>query len=396
MTPLTALELVLAIALGVGAFVWLLCAAAAMLGLGSMPVVREAAQQAPGDAPTVSILLAARDEAARIEQTVRRALAQTDVHAQVIAADDRSTDGTGAILESLAREDDRLTVVRVDALPDGWLGKCHALHLCARRAQSEWMLFIDADTWLEPGAARAGIDLAVRANAGHACLMPSMASTTLPGRATLVAGTVLMACNAWSVHSRWLPGYIGVGAYNLVRADVYRAFGGHEPLRMEVLDDVKLGLLANRAGARTRVGFATDLVEVEWAGSVRGFMRLLEKNAYATQGFSTARTVALALFGVVFLVSPWAGVLVALLASHPLVRTAGVGALLAHLATLIPAVIVARRYGWGASSAALSPLGYWVALLAGVNSAIRTLAAGGVRWRETFYPLKSLRRGRFR
>jgi hypothetical protein len=393
MTTFTTPELVGAIALGLAACAWATCVVVSLLGLGSMPDATSPPTDDSVDAPSVSIVLAARDEAARVEQTVRRALAQTNVRAQVIAIDDRSTDGTGAILERLAREDERLAALRVDSLPDGWLGKCHALHVGARCATGEWLLFIDADTWLAPGAARAGIDLALRTNAGHVCFAPSMASTTLPGRATLLAGMALMACNAWSVHARWLPGYMGVGAYNLVRADVYRSFGGHEPLRMEVLDDVKLGLLANRAGARTGVTFAPELVEVEWAGSARGFVRLLEKNAFATQGFSTTRTIVLATLGAALLLSPWVGLLVTMIASHPFVRAAGVAVVVAHLATLLPSALIARRFGWGAQSVVASPLGFWVALLAGVNSAARTLAAGGVRWRETFYPLKALRRG---
>jgi hypothetical protein len=394
MTPLTTPELVGAIALGLAACAWATCVVVSLLGLRSMPDATSPPTDDSVDAPSVSIVLAARDEAARVEQTVRRALAQTDVRARVIAIDDRSTDGTGAILERLAREDERLIALRIDSLPEGWLGKCHALHVGARRAtHEEWLLFIDADTWLAPGAARAGVDLAKRANAGHVCFAPSMSSTTLPGRATLLAGMALMACNAWSVHSRWLPGYVGVGAYNLVRADIYRSFGGHEPLRMEVLDDVKLGLLANRAGARTGVTFAPELVEVEWAGSARGFVRLLEKNAFATQGFSTTRTIVLATLGAALLLSPWVGLLVTMIASHPFVRAAGVAVVVAHLATLLPSALIARRFGWGAQSVVASPLGFWVALLAGVNSAARTLAAGGVRWRETFYPLKALRRG---
>ena len=393
MTPLTTPELVGAIALGLAACVWLACVVVALLGLRSMPDPVSTPSDDSADAPGVSIVLAARDEAARVEQTVRRALAQRNVRAQVIAIDDRSTDGTGAILDRLAREDERLNALRVEALPEGWLGKCHALHLGARRAQHEWILFIDADTWLAPGAARAGIDLALRTNAGHVCFAPSMSSTTLPGRATLLAGMTLMACNAWSVHSRRLPGYMGVGAYNLVRADVYRSFGGHEALRLEVLDDVKLGLLASRAGARTSVTLAPDLVEVEWAGSARGFVRLLQKNAFATQGFSTARTLTLATLGALLLLAPWVGLLAACFVSHPLVRTAGVVLAVAHVATILPSALIARRFGWGAASVAASHIGYWVALIAGVNSAARTLAAGGVRWRETFYPLQSLRRG---
>ena len=84
-----------------------------------------------------SVVIAARDEEARIEQTLRHLLAQRGVEAEVIVVDDRSTDRTGEILRRLAKEDARLQVQRVDVLPEGWLGKCHACHVGASARSEE-------------------------------------------------------------------------------------------------------------------------------------------------------------------------------------------------------------------------------------------------------------------
>src|SRR4030095_15625459 len=78
-----------------------------------------------------SVVIAARDEEARIEQTIRHLFAQRAMEAEFILVDDRSTDRTSEILQRLAKEDPRLKVKRVDALPEGWLGKCHACHIGA-------------------------------------------------------------------------------------------------------------------------------------------------------------------------------------------------------------------------------------------------------------------------
>src|SRR5690348_14563485 len=75
---------------------------------------------------TCSVVIAARDEQMRVEQTVRHLLAQVGVELEIIVVDDRSADGTSEILNRLAKDDARLQVKRVDALPEGWLGKCHA------------------------------------------------------------------------------------------------------------------------------------------------------------------------------------------------------------------------------------------------------------------------------
>ena len=72
-------------------------------------------------------------------------MSQVDGGNEVIVIDDRSNDETGQILEKLATESDRLTTIRVETVPDGWLGKCHACHLGSERARGDWLLFMDAD-----------------------------------------------------------------------------------------------------------------------------------------------------------------------------------------------------------------------------------------------------------
>ena len=109
-----------------------------------------------------SVVIAARDEEARIEETVRHLLAQRGVEAEFIVVDDRSTDRTGEILRRLAKEDARVQVKRVDVLPEGWLGKCHACHVGASAATGDWILFTDADCWLKPDVIARALRVAER------------------------------------------------------------------------------------------------------------------------------------------------------------------------------------------------------------------------------------------
>jgi len=90
--------------------------------------------------PLVSVIVPARNEDARIETTVRRLLAQADVDVEIVVVDDRSTDRTSAIVETIARDDPRVKCVRVDRLPDGWLGKPHACQVGGERASGEWQI----------------------------------------------------------------------------------------------------------------------------------------------------------------------------------------------------------------------------------------------------------------
>jgi cellulose synthase/poly-beta-1,6-N-acetylglucosamine synthase-like glycosyltransferase len=101
---------------------------------------------------SVSILIPARDEAANIAPCVEAALAQGRSIREVLVYDDRSGDGTAAIVNRLAASDPRVRVIEGFELPDGWCGKNHACARLAKAAQGEWLLFLDADARLTPGA----------------------------------------------------------------------------------------------------------------------------------------------------------------------------------------------------------------------------------------------------
>ena len=105
------------------------------------------------DGPLVSVIIPARDEAANIERCVRSVVASSYGRLEVIVVDDRSSDGTGAIVERLADSPEaagRVRLVRGEELPPGWFGKSWAVVQGYRAAHGELLLFVDADTWLHP------------------------------------------------------------------------------------------------------------------------------------------------------------------------------------------------------------------------------------------------------
>jgi glycosyltransferase involved in cell wall biosynthesis len=218
----------------------------------------------PNNLIKCSIVIAARDEEARIEQTIRHLLAQRGVELELIIVDDRSTDRTSDILRRLASEDRRIQVKRVEVLPEGWLGKCHACHIGASGATSEWILFTDADCWLNRDVLARALCVAEQEEADHI----TMASGLAPGSMGLKASHLMFLislANWFSGVNRDRPNsYMGIGAFNLVRAKAYRQCGGYEALRLTVVDDMKLGLLLRRAGKRTRAFLGGDDVECHW------------------------------------------------------------------------------------------------------------------------------------
>ena len=112
--------------------------------------------------PLVSILVPARNEEGRVlTESLRSRLAQDYEQFEVIAVNDRSTDGTGSILNAIAKADERLTLIEGTETPPGWLGKPHALQQALDLARGEWVLATDADMIFHESALRTALDHAI-------------------------------------------------------------------------------------------------------------------------------------------------------------------------------------------------------------------------------------------
>jgi cellulose synthase/poly-beta-1,6-N-acetylglucosamine synthase-like glycosyltransferase len=319
----------------------------------------EATAASPGDRPILcSVVLAARNEEDRIEKTIRHLLAQSAVSIEIIAVDDRSSDRTGAILARLATEDSRLHVTRVATLPEDWLK--------------------------EDVIARA-LQVAERDGADHVTLTPYLAVESLAARAWYLM--FLTSFLSWiaGVNQNRPKAYLGLGVFNLVRASVYREIGGYQTLRLSIVDDIKLGLLISRAGKRTRAFLGAGDVECHWGTTLSDMVRVMEKNYFAVLNFRLGIVLAGNLFIILVLCILVAGLIV----GTPL----GIAAAIAPSALIVPAGIMARRMGWPWYSALGAPFMILVFQYSVCNSAYVTLRQGGIRWRETFYPLEQLRAG---
>jgi glycosyltransferase involved in cell wall biosynthesis len=344
----------------------------------------------PDPAPQVSIIIPARDEEAELEPALRSVLALDYGDFEVIAVNDRSRDGTGAILDRLAAEHpSRLKAVHIESLPPGWLGKTHALWQGALRAGGEWLLFTDADVRFRADALRRALAYAESERADHLVLFPTVEMRT-PGERMMMAFFMLQFTfghRAWKVADPKSKDHIGVGAFNLVRRAAYDTFGGHEALRLEVIDDMKLGKLVKDHGFAQRNVFGEGLLRLRWAQGAAGVVRNLTKNMFSLMHFHWPRSLGAALLLGVLSLGPYAGLLLASGWSRTGYALA-VGA-------------IALLYGGLRLRAQISPLYFVLHPVAGaiyiyvlLSSAAVALWRGGVVWRGTKYSLEELRRGR--
>jgi glycosyltransferase involved in cell wall biosynthesis len=362
--------------------------------------------------PRVSIIVPARNEEEDIRQTLTQLLALDYSNYEVIAVDDRSTDRTGQIMDEVAAScgadtpvrlptaptiseaagkhahPARLKVIHIATLPSGWLGKTHAMWTAGQQATGDWLLFTDADVLFKPDSLRRAITYAEAERADHVVLFPRMIMKR-PSERMMIAffqALFVFGHRPWKVADPKARDHMGVGAFNMVRRSVYDSVGTYRSLRMEVVDDMKLGKIVKNAGFAQRNVFGEDLISLHWAEGAFGIVNNLTKNFFAVLSFQWWRTV-ITILGLGFLnLGPFLGVFLA----HGWTRLPYAVALLS---------LFGIYHGMSVRSAIpsyyffLHPVSTSLFMYTLLRSMILTLWNDGIEWRGTKYPLEELRKG---
>ena len=345
----------------------------------------------PTDNPRVSIIVPACNEEADIEEALNSLLALDYSNYEVIAVNDRSTDRTAEIMDRIAASPAAhrlLRVIHIPSLPSGWLGKTHAMWTAAQQATGDWLLFTDADVVFRPDSIRRALAYAQAENADHMVMFPQIIMKH-PGERMMIAffqTLFVFGHRPWKVAHPETKDHMGVGAFNLIRRDVYQSVGTYQRLRLEVLDDMKLGKVVKNAGFAQRNVFGADLISLHWAKGTLGMVRNLSKNFFAVLSFQWWRVLASA-FGLAFLnLMPFFGICLA----HGWAR-------LPYAVALLSMFLIYLGMSWMSPIPpyyiVLHPISTVLFVYILLRSTYLTLSHGGVIWRGTKYPLEELRKG---
>jgi glycosyltransferase involved in cell wall biosynthesis len=370
------------------ALFWLYFGLRNLIGLLSLPWLSKFPPIGNANAPRVSLIFAARDEQEKLPQALETVSKISYPNLEIVAVDDRSQDKTSAILDEAAKSDDRLRVIHVKELPQGWLGKPHALQKAYQASTGEWLLFTDADVRFAPDALSRAMNLVQSRNADHLTLFGDVDRQGFWDTVLLTFFGLAMhlATESPRVSNPNSRAYIGIGAFQLVRRSAYEACGTHERLRMEVVDDIKLGKILKLGGYRSCAGIAVGFVAVRWQSGFRNLIRGVTKNFFAGLNYSVPLAVAAIVSMLLTNFAPFAGVIF----GHGWVR------ILAAISVAI-AMLFHVLVDIGAKISPLyaltHPIGALIFCWMILRSVVVTLWNGGVTWRDTFYKLSDLKKG---
>jgi cellulose synthase/poly-beta-1,6-N-acetylglucosamine synthase-like glycosyltransferase len=251
-------------------------------------VTNESPNSSPSSAslpPSISAIVPARNEEDVIASCLKSLALQPEI-AEILVVNDQSTDKTGEIVRGLMGEIPHLRLLETQDIPCGWLGKNNAVYLGAREAKNAWLLFVDADAELQPGAASRALQIAREADAALVSFSPEQITRTWYEKALLpmVFSSLARFFTYEDVNSPASPVAAANGQFLMVRRDAYESIGGHASIAAEVLEDVALAKRAKDAGFRIWFGPGQGIVRVRMYRSFRAMWQGWKKNLYLLVG----------------------------------------------------------------------------------------------------------------
>jgi glycosyltransferase involved in cell wall biosynthesis len=345
----------------------------------------------------VSVIIPARNEEENIARAVRSLANQAWIR-EILVVDDQSTDKTPEILTALKSEIPLLGVLRLDSLPEGWMGKTYAVARGAALATGDWLLFTDADTVHLSGSLAEVLHRAENAPVDLLSLSPGQETPTWWEKAVipLVFVTLSSLFQFDEVSDPKSSAAAANGQYILVRRKIYERSGGHEAVKSSILEDVELARRVKSGGGKLLFMPGASWVRTRMYRTFGEMWQGWTKNLYLLYGGDAARmlrTFAFLWLADVFPLLALAGIYAAFVTSR-----VGRGAMLLALGLLILTAAQQWKYGKALSRTGFDPAlsGYLpvgAALLGALmlESWRAHSATGSVQWKGRHYSTKGQR-----
>jgi len=348
----------------------------------------------PSNAPTISVCIPARNEERNIRACVEAVLNQTYPNFEVIVVDDRSTDSTLEILYSI--RNDKLRIINGSDLPSSWAGKPHALYQAANACdeRSEWLCFIDADTFLAPETLASCYAKAVATNADLFTLLTFQVIGTFWERTVLplVMTALSVGFSPRKVNDPKRKDAIANGQFIFIRRSVYDAIGGHESVKDQIVEDKAISEKVKWSGYRlivadgmkvARTRMYTSLPEM-WEGWTKNiYLGLREQDGLMLLGaFGALVTVIAAL---VLPLWPLLGLLWFLYGGGGMAISIIIEALILWGVLIYVRALVAHNMNIPRWYALTTPLGAAIFAAMMFTSTWKVISGQGVTWRGRKY-----------
>lgn len=337
------------------------------------------------DLPLVSILIPARNEAANIANCVKSLQKQNYSNLEILVLDDESKDDTGLQVSSLASNDHRVKLVKGQALPNGWVGKCWACHQLSELAKGEWLLFTDADTIFEPNAINASLAYAIDKKADLLSILPTQLAetTSIEIAIPLVYFTFYTLFPAFFLNKTKTESIsAAIGQFLLFNRQAYIEINGHKSVSSSLVEDLDLAKQIKQANKRLIAADGSLLLSCRMYQSLLEFWRGFTKNFFASFSFSIVKLLSFSIFNFMLYIWPFIVFFIAIAISN---YTVLLLAIIHILAIYLIRFTLSKRHYYPLFSALLHPISILLMIAISFNSIYRIISGQGVEWKGRDY-----------
>jgi len=335
--------------------------------------------------PFVSVLIPARNEERSIRECVESLLDQDYKKFEVIVLNDNSEDGTGMMLEELRNKYKELKVINGKPLPAGWSGKNYACHQLYKASKGEYILFTDADTVHFKDSILNSVTRSINRKADLYTLIPKMTLNSFAEKLIMpgihfTSFTLLPYYLAETLKS---PAFaMGVGPFLLFRREAYEAIGGHEALKNDLVEDVRLAKNIKRFGYKVVVNKGLDILSCRMYQSFKEIWEGFSKNIFPGMGYSSLTLFSVFFVYLILFFMPFAGAMVSLVTGNEYLLY---NFLYQVVLLIIMRVIINSSFKLGFISTLLHPAGVLIISMIGFNSWRWNKIGKGSLWKGRTY-----------
>ncbi len=336
--------------------------------------------------PKVSIMIPACNEEKHIFSAISSMEKMDYPNKEIIIVNDRSTDKTPQLIDELAKQSSIIKIIHIEHLPSHWMGKNHALYEGTKHTSGEWILFTDSDVYFDPDLLSRAMHFCLNKNLDHFAIFPKVEKSTFWMNSMMLLVTMMyfFMAKPWRAKHHWSQCSVGQGSFNLVKKSVYFDCGGHEKIRLNSDDDVKLGALIKSKKYKQDICFAENALRVPWYSSLPEMIKGLEKNIFAYMNYNISIMIFFTVFTFILFYLPLFNLFFA----------SGIELVLCVINTMLIIMIfilIAKRFGYPLCYSFLYPITLAVDYYMSWRSLYYILKNQGVSWRDTFYSLENIK-----
>ncbi|MBE4910397.1 glycosyltransferase [Bacillus luteolus] len=338
--------------------------------------------------PLVSVIVAARDEEAAIVESLQSLFRQKYSAIEWIAVNDRSSDNTGQLLDNLTKENLQLKVIHIKKLPQGWLGKNHALYQGYQQSKGKYLLFTDADVIFHPETLSKALYFIQKQNVDHLTISPNLFAKGFWLQAFIAFFLFGFSFfkRPWRANVDHSKIGMGIGAFNLISREAYEKIGTHKEIAMRPDDDLQLGYQIKANGLRQRVVTGISYVKVTWYETLKDALIGLEKNTFAGLHYRVSMIFVAVIGTFLSHVLPF----LTLFTTNALQLFLSITTIL--LIFLLYRLVTRRMTSFSLIHFIVFPLTALLFIYSILRASFLTFKRGGIVWRGTKYSLKELRK----